>query len=68
MKFPRTAIGAAAGSLALAPIAVSAQGAPNDGDRGSDLARAAIIVAIAGAGMGVLLLTDDDDDERPISG
>lgn len=67
MKFPKIALAAAAGSLALAPIAVSAQDAAYDNDGGSDVVRAAIIAAIAGLGMAVILLTDDDDDENPVS-
>lgn len=66
MKFPKIALAAAAGSLALAPIAVSAQDAAYDNDGGSDVVRAAIIAAIAGLGMAVILLTDDDD-ENPVS-
>ena len=65
MKFPKIALAAAAGSLALAPIAVSAQSAEYDDGGGSDLARAGIIAVIAAVGMAVLLLTDDDDS--PVS-
>lgn len=66
MKFPKIALAAAAGSLALAPVAVTAQETYDD-DTGSDIVRAGIIAAIAGIGMAVLLLTDDDDDEVPVS-
>ena len=62
MKFPKIALAAAAGSLALAPVAAYAQ----DDDDGSDIVRAGIIAAIAGIGIAVLLLTDEESD-IPIS-
>ena len=66
MKFSKLALAAAAGSLALAPVAATAQTSYDD-DNGSDLVRAAIVAAIAGIGMAVLILTDDDDDDAPVS-
>ena len=65
MKFPKIALAAAAGLLALVPVAVTAQETYDD--TGSDIVRAGIIAAIAGIGMAVLLLADDDDDEIPVS-
>lgn len=67
MTLKNIALAAAAGSLALAPVAVTAQETAYEDDGGSDIMRAAIIAAIAGIGMAVLLLTDDDDDENPVS-
>ena len=67
MKFSRLAVAAAAGSLVLAPVAVTAQTNSNEDAGGSDVVRAAIIAAIAAVGMVTLLVTEDDDEERPVS-
>lgn len=67
MRLKNIAIAAAAGSLALAPVAVSAQEAAYDSDTGSDVVRAAIIAAIAGIGMVIIAVTADDDEEVPVS-
>lgn len=67
MRLKKIALAAAAGSLALAPVAVSAQESAYDDDGGSDIVNAGIIAAIAGIGMLVLLLTDDDDDDIAVS-
>lgn len=66
MKFSKLALAAAAaGSMAIAPVAANAQESSEMGG-GSDIVRGAIVAAIAGIGMVILLATDDDED-MPVS-